>query len=147
MQWLSPLGNRSQESAVTNRDEIQAEIDGKDRLLEREQIARKMWALLALTHLAALFIPWAPVTCLGAGLLMWMLGRAECMRLVREISALAKQRKSIDEQVDAFVEERGDAIRRRMQAMMEAEAREQARRRNLPAMFKGNCIDVTPEKH
>lgn len=31
--------------------------------------------------------------------------------------------------------------------MLEAEAREQARRRNLPSMFKGNCIDATPEKH
>ena len=132
---------------MTNRDEIQAEIDGKHRLLEREQITRKMWALLALTHLAALFLPWAPVAMFGAGLLMWLLGHSESMRLCREISALAKQRKSIDEQVDAFVEERGDALRRRMQAMMEAEAREQARRRNLPAMFKGNCIDVTPEKH
>lgn len=128
-------------------DDIQTQIDGKDRLLAREAITSKMWALLALTHLAALFIPWAPVACLGAGLLMWMLGRAECMRLIREISTLAKQRKSIDEQVDAFVEERSDAIKRRMQAMMEAEAREQARRRSLPAMFKGNCIDVTPEKH
>lgn len=129
---------------MTNRDEIQAEIDGKHRLLAREETTSKMWALLALTHLAALFLPWMPVLGLGTGLLMWMLGRAECMRLIREISTLAKQRKSIDEQVDAFVEERSDAIKRRMQAMMEAEAREQARRRNLPAMFKGNCIDMKP---
>lgn len=130
---------------MANYDDIQAEIDGKHRLLSREEVTRKMWALLALTHLAALFLPWAPVIGLGAGLLMWMLGYAECMRLVREISVLAKRRKDIEERVDAFVEERGDAIRARMRAMMETEARDRARRQNSPSMFRGNFIDVTPE--
>jgi hypothetical protein len=125
---------------------IRAEIDSKHRLLAREQITRKMWALLALTHLAALFLPWFPVLGLGVGLLMWMLGYSESLRLVREISRLAKRRAAIEEQVDTFIEERGDSIRRRMQAMMEAEARDQARRRNSPSMFKGQVIDVTPER-
>lgn len=130
-----------------SREDIQEEIDAKHRLLAQTQTMRKMWALLAITHFAALFLPWIPVTFLGIGLLMWLLGYAESMRLVREISALAKKRREIEERIDAFVEERGESIRRRMQAMLEAEAREQARRTNSRSMFRGNCIDITPEKH
>lgn len=130
---------------MSTPEDIQAEIDGRHRLLAREHNYRTMWAVLAATHLAVLFLPWAPVVFLGVGSFMWLLCGAEQRRLYREISALAKRRQAIEEQVDTFVEERGDAIRRRMQAMLETEARERARRQNSPSMFKGHCIDITPE--
>jgi hypothetical protein len=130
-----------------SKEDIQAEIDAKHRMLSRAQTLRQMWALLAITHLAALFLPlWAPVMFLGIGLFLWLLGYAESMRLVREISKLAKRRQAIEEHVEAFVEERGEAIRRRMAAMLEAEARAKFKHRGSPSMFKGHCIDITPEQ-
>lgn len=131
---------------MTTPDDIQTEIDGKDRCLAREFAARKMWLMIALTGLAALFVPAAAWVAMGVGLLMSAVSWSESIRLIREIDALAKQRKDIDEQIDEFVADRGAAIRQRMQTMMEREARDLERRRNSPKMFKGNCIDVTPEK-
>ena len=125
-------------------DDIQAEIDGKHRLLAHEYTTRKMWALLALTHLGALFLPWITAVFLGIGLLMWALGYSESMRLVREISKLAKRRAALEEQVEGFIQDRGEAIRQRMASMLAAEARERARRSGSREMFKGNCIDMKP---
>lgn len=125
-------------------DDIQAEIDAKHRLLAHEQTTRKMWAVLALTHLIAMFIPWIATVFLGIGLLMWMLGYSESIRLVREISKLARRRKTLEEQVEGFIQDRGEAIRQRMASMLAAEARERARRSGSREMFKGNCIDVKP---
>lgn len=125
-------------------DDIQAEIDAKHRLLAHEQATRKMWAVLALTHLIAMFIPWITAVFLGIGSLMWMLGYSESIRLVREISKLARRRKTLEEQVEGFIQDRGEAIRQRMASMLAAEARERARRSGSREMFKGNCIDVKP---
>lgn len=127
-------------------DDIQAEIDGKHWLLSQEFAARKMWLMIAITGFAVWFAPPVAFAAMGVGLLMYAVSYSESLRLIREISALAKQRKDIDEQIDEFVQERGEAIRRRMQTMMEQEARDQARRRNSPSMFKGNCVDITPEQ-
>lgn len=132
---------------MTKQNEIQTEIDAKRRVLERQGGACVMYLFLAISHAIAIFFPFTAAYFAGLGLSLAVLCHIGSVAVARDIAKLTKQRKSIDEQVDAFVEERSDAIKRRMQAMMEAEAREQARRRNLPAMFKGNCIDVTPEKH
>jgi hypothetical protein len=129
--------------SLVNQDEIQAEIDGKHRCLAREFAARKMWLMIALTGFAVWFVPAIGWAAMAAGLLMSAVSYSESIRFIREISALAKQRKAIDEQIDDFVQERGGAIRRRMQAMMEQEARDLARRRSSPSMFKGNCVDIT----
>src|SRR3989304_1036866 len=131
---------------MTTPEDIQAEIDAKHRLLAHEQTTRKMWALLALTHLGVLFLPWAAVPFFDLGLLMWLPGYSESLRLVREISKLAKRRQAFEEEVEAFVEERGEAIRRRMAAMLETEARAKFKHRGSPSMFKGNCIDIAPDQ-
>ncbi len=115
---------------MTTPDDIQAEIDSKHRVLDYEDARRKMWLMIALTGLAALFVPAAVWVAMGVGLLMSAVSYSESIRLIREIDALAKQRKDIDEQIDEFVADRGAAIRQRMQAMMEREGRDMERRRN-----------------
>lgn len=128
-------------------EDIQDMIDAKHRMLAREHATRKMWLMIALTGFASVFVPPMAWVALGVGLLLAAFSYSESLRLVREISALAKRREqTIDEQIEEFVQERGDLIRRRMQTMMEREARDQERRRNSPSMFKGNCIDITTEK-
>ena len=130
-----------------NPEDIQSEIDAKHRCLAREHAARKMWLMIALTGFASVFVPPMAWVALFWGMIMWAFNYSESLRLVREISALVKKREqTIDEQIEEFVQERGDLIRRRMQAMMEQEAREQARRRESPSMFKGNCVDIATEK-
>lgn len=122
---------------------IQAEIDGQHRLLAATQTRRRVYLILAATHAAAF---WFPGWIFLVGGLAWaLLLYVESLGYGRQIDKLAKRRADLEERVDAFVGERSDAIRARMQAMLETEARDQARRRNSPNMFRGNCIDVTPE--
>lgn len=122
-------------------DDIQAEIDGKHRLLADSQIRRRIYLILAATHAAAFWFPgWI---FLVAGLAWAFLLYVESLGLVREISKLAKRRAALEEQVEGFIQDRGDAIRRRMAQMLAVEARERARRNGSLEMFKGNCIDIS----
>ncbi len=131
---------------MTTPDDIQAEIDSKRRMLERQSGAKVMYLILAASHAIAIFFPFTAAYFAGIGLSLAVLCCIGSVAVARDIAKLAKQRKDIDEQIDEFVADRGAAIRQRMQAMMEREARDLERRRNSPKMFKGNCIDVTPEK-
>ena len=152
---------------------IQAEIDGKHRLLAGAQIYRKMWLLLAGTHIFAIWYPLAAAVFAGVALSTALLSYLGALSLADEISALAKRRAALEEQVDAFVQERSEAIFGRMQSTLEAAAqsaradymrkkmkftldaeRDRQQRARADALmggekrerFMGSVIDITPEK-
>jgi hypothetical protein len=114
---------------------------GDMRGLRRWLIALVAAALFG--HVApALLVIFAMMLCGG----LMFLSVCATLELKRKFRVRAREDQQAALDAQDFLQERKEQIAARLQTMMEAEARAKFRRNGSMEMFKGQVIDITPER-
>jgi hypothetical protein len=117
-----------------------------DKQMETFRRVKNWWVMIGALQLAALVFPPLGASLIGlAGFVVFIIYGMQIIT-ARQISDAVRRERQAEADARDFVRDRATSIQLRMQAMLEKEARERFKRQGSREMFRGNCIDITPEQ-